>query len=268
MSRKLNDIRVVALLGNNSQHKNTLATLIKNGINVVGVCIVDEKRYGIPLKYILRIFEKRGFFTTLSCICARALYLFVNGKLDKKLEKKIFNNERNRIIISNSNFKKSFSYKFDDQKEFISKLKPDILIVHTKSWVSKRIRNIKGVKYIIGGHPGITQLYRGSQSSFWAIYNNDISNIGWTTFLLDEGVDTGPIIDQGFIKPKRQETYVSLSLRAMKSIAESQVNTIKSFAKNGTLNFKKNKKFKNKNSFCLPTLKEQILYWRKQKLVK
>ena len=52
-------------------------------------------------------------------------------------------------------------------------MKPDILIVHTKSWVDKNIREIESVKYVIGGHPGITQFYRGAHSSFWAIYNND-----------------------------------------------------------------------------------------------
>tara|TARA_Y100001978_G_C23340319_1_gene267140 strand:+ start:366 stop:503 length:138 start_codon:yes stop_codon:yes gene_type:complete len=44
MIRDLKDVKVVAILGNEVQHRNTLATLLKGGINVVGVCISQEKK--------------------------------------------------------------------------------------------------------------------------------------------------------------------------------------------------------------------------------
>lgn len=267
MSKELSSIRVVALLGNESQHRNTLATLIKNGINVVGVCIVENNSYGIPLSYILKSIKKRGFLITISRILARIIYLLFNSKLDKKLSKEIFNDEENQRIIENSNIKQSIARKFSFHRKFISQLNPDILIVHTKSWVNKDIREIKSVKYVIGGHPGITQFYRGAHSSFWAIYNNDFSNIGWTTFILNNGVDTGPIIDQGFFKPLEKETYVSLNLRGMKYIAESQVKSLKIFAENGVLKSKSHKILKN-TEYNLPTLRQQLRYWRIQKIVR
>ena len=129
--------------------------------------------------------------------------MIINSKLDKKLKKKIFNDEENKKIISLSNFKISTCNEFKSQKKFISDLKPEILIIHTKSWVDKSIREIESVKYAIGGHPGITPFYRGSHPSFWAIFYNDLKNIGWTTFLIDKDIDTGPVIEQGFLQPQK-----------------------------------------------------------------
>ena len=268
MYKKLQDVRVLALLGNDPQHRNTLVTLLKNDINVVGVSIVDDSQFGIPLIYIRKSIKRRGFFITFSRILARIVYLLFNRKLDRKLSSQIYDDEENKKIISHSNLNISVSGDFQSQINFISKLKPEILIVHTKSWVSKSIRDISSVKYTIGGHPGITQFYRGSHSSFWAIYNNDFSNIGWTTFLVDKGVDTGPVIDQGFFKPLEQETYMSLNLRAMKYIARSQVKAIQFFAKNGNLKYKKHDKINVNGEYNLPTLKEQIQYWKRQKRVR
>tara|TARA_Y100000766_G_C18739338_1_gene522760 strand:- start:39 stop:845 length:807 start_codon:yes stop_codon:yes gene_type:complete len=268
MYKELKDVRVVALLGNDPQHRNTLATLIRNEINVVGVCTVDETKCGIPLKYILKSIKKRGLFIIISQILARIIYLIFNRNLDKNLSKQIYKDEENNRVISNLNFKKSVASNFQYQRKFISQLEPEILIVHTKSWVSKSIREIDSVKYVIGGHPGITPLYRGSHSSFWAIYNDDFSNIGWTTFLLDQGVDTGPVIEQGYLKPHNHETYMSLNLRAMNYIAESQVKAIQIYAKNGILNSRKHETITKGSEYNLPTLRQQIRYWRRQKIVR
>jgi len=45
---------------------------------------------------------------------------------------------------------------------------------------------------IIMPHPGILPGYRGINCTGWAILNGD--DIGVTTFLIDEGIDTGPIL--------------------------------------------------------------------------
>ena len=84
--------RVVALLGNDSQHRNTLATLLRNEINVVGVCIANNKSIGIPLEYIIKSARKRGWFKIVSQIIARLIYLLRNWKRDKKLKSLITDN--------------------------------------------------------------------------------------------------------------------------------------------------------------------------------
>ena len=42
---------------------------------------------------------------------------------------------------------------------------------------------------------GILPEYRGMDCFAWAILNNDYDKIGLTTHFIDEGIDTGPIIE-------------------------------------------------------------------------
>jgi methionyl-tRNA formyltransferase len=47
---------------------------------------------------------------------------------------------------------------------------------------------------IIGCHPGILPEYRGMDCLEWAVLEGQRDKLGLTTFLIDEGVDTGPIL--------------------------------------------------------------------------
>ncbi|WP_299730923.1 formyltransferase family protein [uncultured Endozoicomonas sp.] len=266
--REIRDVRVVALLGNDSQHRNTLATLIKNDVNVVGVCIAESKKRGLPLDYIIRSFSRRGFLTTVSQMLARIVYLAVNQRLDRKLEAEIFNDKENCKIITDFSPLIVIDKSFSLQKEFISRLEPEILVVHTGSWVGRDVRGINTVKYVIGGHPGITPFYRGAHSPFWAIFNGDEMKVGWTCFLLDQGVDTGPVLEQGLLIPNHEETYFSLSWRGVKEIALSQVNAIRMFAVKGKINSTAHKFIPENSEYFVPTLSQQIRYWLKQSKVK
>lgn len=260
--------RVVALLGDDIQHRNTLATLIKHDINVVGVCITNNKSLGIPIKYIIKSARKRGWIKIISQIIARILYLIRNWQRDKKLKSRIFDDAKNKQIISQMNLPTVIDKSYSLQIEYISKLKPEILVVHTGSWVGKDVAEIESVKYVIGGHPGITPIYRGSNSAFWAIYNNDAKNIGWTCFIIDEGVDAGPVIEQGFIIPSDEETYMSLGWKGMLEIALSQVKAIKKYSTDGKIISYPHNSIPNNSEYFLPTLSEQIKYWILQKRVK
>ena len=260
--------RVIVLLGNGVQHRNTLATLINRKIKIVGVFIIENKKFGVPLSYIFKSFKRRGFIRTISQILARIVYLLVNKKLDDKLKNEIFNDFENIKIIKKAKINTFHTINYKNSLDSMKKLKPDLLIAHTGAWVGKRVREIESVKYVIGGHPGITPFYRGSHSPFWAIYNNDLKKIGWTSFILDSGVDTGPIIEQGVLKPNASETYMSLSWRGMVKIASSQADTIELFEKTGKVTSKTYKEIPQNSEYYLPTLKEQIIYWIKQNSVR
>ena len=42
---------------------------------------------------------------------------------------------------------------------------------------------------------GLLPQYRGMDCTYWCVLNQDYGNIGFTTDLMDAGVDTGPIVD-------------------------------------------------------------------------
>lgn len=53
---------------------------------------------------------------------------------------------------------------------------------------------------VINCHMGILPDYRGMDCTYWAILNKDINHVGYTTHLIDHGVDTGAIIKNYQIK--------------------------------------------------------------------
>lgn len=69
---------------------------------------------------------------------------------------------------------------------------------------------------IIMPHPGILPGYRGINCTGWAILNGD--DIGVTTFLIDKGIDTGPVLlreklDEGKITSRENLAESLLGLR-------------------------------------------------------
>jgi folate-dependent phosphoribosylglycinamide formyltransferase PurN len=52
---------------------------------------------------------------------------------------------------------------------------------------------------IINCHMGILPFYRGMDCTYWAMLEKEFDKIGFTTHLMDEGVDTGAIIKRYFV---------------------------------------------------------------------
>lgn len=263
-------VRVVALLGRDLQHRNTLATLVDSGVNVVGACFANDKKGGIPLKYIRASVKKRGLSKVISQVAARLIYLVRNRRLDAQLKSSIFDKDWCDQVLAGSIVKtlETDSYGSDEAMRFIESLAPDIIVVHTASWVPKKVRTLSTVKYVIGGHPGITPFYRGSHSPFWAIINNDLERIGWTVFLLDSGVDTGAVIDQGFLVPNETETFMSLSWRGMVEIARAQSLAVKEYESTGKIVAVAHESIPENTEYFNPTVREQLMYWSMQKAVR
>ncbi|GGE33282.1 hypothetical protein GCM10011360_21410 [Primorskyibacter flagellatus] len=255
--------RVVALLGHDIQHRGTLATLVESGVDVVGVCFSDERTGGLPIRYIRRSIFKRGTFKVLSQIVARMVYKLRNRKRDAKLKAEIFERHRIESVLSDASFEEMHCIGFGAPEvlDFVAGLSPDILVVHTGSWVPKTMREIESVKYVVGGHPGLTPHYRGAHSPFWAIYNGHPEEIGWTAFLVDSGVDTGPVVAQGRIRPEPGDTYMALSWRGMTCIAKAQAEAIRVFEETGRIQSVPHGRIPANSEYLVPTLGEQLAFW-------
>ena len=87
-------------------------------------------------------------------------------------------------------------------------LQPDIVIVNGTRIISKKILQSTNAIFV-NMHVGITPAYRGSHGGYWALHNNDVENFGTTIHLVDAGVDTGAVIRQIFIKPDKQDNFVT-----------------------------------------------------------
>jgi folate-dependent phosphoribosylglycinamide formyltransferase PurN len=61
-------------------------------------------------------------------------------------------------------------------------------------------------------HAGITPLYRGVHGAYWALVQRDREHCGVTLHLVDEGIDTGPIVGQTLIDPTARDNFATYPL--------------------------------------------------------
>lgn len=259
--------RIIVLTGSSLPNLNTLATLIDGDVNVVGAVVANQKKHGINTKFLKSAIKKQGFFKVLFQVFQQVIYKVLNSRKDEKILRRLFDKERIYSVIKQ--FDKDIlyenSYDSEESLHWIKSKKPDLIVIHTPYWVPKKVRNIVDGK-VIGGHPGITQYYRGVHSPFWAIYNNDINNLGYSIFWVDSGVDSGDIIYQGKIEPNKGDSYVTLSWRGMKLIAENILSILSNINDTSDIISVANESLTEETIFYHPTLYQYIKYRLKQKI--
>jgi len=220
--------RVVILCGPHTTHRNTCAILIGAGLNVVGICIADQRKAGLPLPYLLKSVRQKGFLPTLSRASARVAYRLMDLGRDRAAMARIFDVPAIEATLFNWNgpIHKTESFSAPETIEWLKAIDSDIFVVHTSYWVGKKVRNLPRTGIVLGGHPGITPYYRGSHSAFWAIYFGKQQDVGCTAFLLSDGVDTGDIVAQDRIPIADGDSFITLSWKGMKRTAELQAEAI------------------------------------------
>lgn len=93
----------------------------------------------------------------------------------------------------------------------IKKYNPELIIVNGTRIISKKVLQSTSVKFL-NIHAGITPKYRNVHGAYWAVVNNDLENCGVTVHLLDQGIDTGPIIYQQKISITPKDNFVTYPL--------------------------------------------------------
>lgn len=121
------------------------------------------------------------------------------------------------------------------ESEFVEKLKkldPDVIVVVAFGQIlSKEILEIP--KYgCINGHASLLPMYRGSGPIQWVVINGE-KETGITTMRMDEGVDTGDMIEKVVVPIDSKETGGSLFDKLKEVSAQLMVSTLKKI-ENGT----------------------------------
>lgn len=259
--------RVVILTAGEIWHRNTCATLIAAGVNVVGICIADQQTAGLPLKYVLKSFGRRGFLTTTGQILGRIYYRLLNRSADRAAQRAIYDDKwiDETLRAYTGPIHRTGSYSAPETLEWLKSLEPDVLVVHTGYWVGKKVRELPTKGVVIGGHPGITPEYRGSHSAFWAIHNGKPEDVGCSVFWLDEGVDTGDVIAQERISIAPDDSYFTLGWKGMKRIAELQAKTVLDFDRGIPIPRHKHASIPPGSEYPVPTLLDYLRYRRRQR---
>jgi len=80
--------------------------------------------------------------------------------------------------------------------QLIEKANPDLILVFGASLLEDQIIGIPSIASL-NIHTGITQLFRGVDSAFWAIHDAKPEGIGATVHKIDSSIDAGGILLQG-----------------------------------------------------------------------
>jgi folate-dependent phosphoribosylglycinamide formyltransferase PurN len=161
----------------------------------------------------------------------------------------------NKYGLNNSDFSSSKTCRVSSVNDeaslkAISLFQPDIIVVNGSRIISKKI--LQSTKALfVNMHVGITPYYRGSHGGYWALRNNDAANFGTTIHLIDAGIDTGAVIKQVFIKPDKQDNFVTyqvlqaaIGIDALKEVLTNMI----------TGNYETTKHTEKGNLYFQPTL--------------
>jgi hypothetical protein len=83
----------------------------------------------------------------------------------------------------------------DEARGVIERLRPAVVVVTGTRIIGKRTLEATDAPFV-NLHAGITPLYRGVNGAYWAVAEGRPELAGTTIHFIDEGIDTGTIIEQ------------------------------------------------------------------------
>lgn len=261
--------RIVIVVGPQLWHKNTCATLIRAGLDIVGICYCDQRTFHLPLRTVWRSLKKDSVWKTMGRIAGRVYYNLLNGKKDRFIAERLFDQGEIEQVLSSwrGPVHTTDDYSRPDTIDWLDAMKADFFVVHTPAWVGKKVRQLPA-KGILGGHPGLTPAYRGSHSTFWAIYHSQPENVGASVFWLDAGVDTGDLIVQEHIPIEHGDSFITLGWKGMIRIAELQAQVLDAFDHGIDIPRHSHREIPPNSLYPVPTLCDYLRYRHRQKDVR
>ncbi|MGE3277310.1 MAG: formyl transferase [Vicinamibacterales bacterium] len=220
--------RVVILCDGGVMHRNTCATIIRSGANVVALCVSGQRTRRARLAYVWRRVRRKGATYVASQVAARLLHDVVHAGHDARMLGSLVDVAANEATIRDwpGEVIRVGDFSSPDVEARIAALDPDVLVVHSGAIIPAGILRLPRTRLTIGGHPGLTPRYRGSHSAFWALAAGRPHDVGCTVFLLDEGIDTGGIVAQARIPVTPDDSFMTLGWKGMAIEAEIQARLI------------------------------------------
>lgn len=143
-------------------------------------------------------------------------FFFLGRQVVRKIKKKISKRKCVSIFCEQKKiyYCKVAKHSSEETINIINDHKIDLLLLAGSSWLIKpNLINVPKLK-LINIHNALLPKHRGLDSYFYSILNND--PLGLTAHLIDEGVDTGPIIRFEEHKPRWFENSLEFYNRLFK----------------------------------------------------
>lgn len=93
----------------------------------------------------------------------------------------------------------------------LKELRPSVVVVSGARILSKELLDAVPAPFL-NVHAGITPLYRGVHGGYWALARGDPGHCGVTVHIVDDRIDTGPVVFQELIHPTERDNFVTYPL--------------------------------------------------------
>jgi folate-dependent phosphoribosylglycinamide formyltransferase PurN len=261
---------VVALCSDGPLERNTCATLVRAGVKLVGIVWCTRPGVRARLRFLWRWAGRHGVFHTLGQILGRLYDRAWNGRRDRRVLARLVDETADRATLAGAGLSSihTDSYSRPDTLAAVARLDPDIFVVHTKYIVGAKVRALAPVA-VIGGHPGITPWYRGMDPAFWALLHGRADMVGFSVFLLDDGIDTGPVLFQDRVPVSPgEDSHSTLEWKGMQRQSALQAEAILRLDAGECVPLSRIDHVPDDSYFTLPTLGDLLRYQLRQRLVR
>ncbi len=160
--------------------------------------VIIEKRFSVN-KFIKRRIKKYGYWT----VFGQLLFQVFGFRVLRYFSRSRINHIKDSFGLCDDSIVAENLYNIESVNSeeclrILNKINPDIIVVNGTRIISNKI--LRGINStIINMHTGITPKYRGIFCGYWALVNKDDYNFGVTVHLIDKGIDTGGILNQGHV---------------------------------------------------------------------
>jgi methionyl-tRNA formyltransferase len=114
------------------------------------------------------------------------------------------------------------------------RLKPDVIAVFGTGLISGPL--LAGARLgIINLHGGLSPHYRGSDCTFWALFNGEPDQVGCTLHFIDSGIDTGNLIAHICPEVTGSDDELTLFWRGVRDSAEIYAQCLERLGRGETL---------------------------------
>jgi folate-dependent phosphoribosylglycinamide formyltransferase PurN len=257
--------RVVALCSDGPLERNTCATLVRAGVNLVGVVWCSRPGVAARARFLWRWAGRHGALHTAGQILGRFYDRARNARHDARALARLVDEGADRTTLAGVTAVHTDSYSRPDTLAALTRLDPDVFVVHTKYIVGAKVRALAPVA-VIGGHPGITPWYRGMDSTFWALLHGRPEMVGYSVFLVDDGIDTGPVLYQGRVEVvPGEDSHSTLEWKGMQRQSALQADAILRLDAGECVPVRRIDAVPQDSYFTLPTLTDFLRYRRRQR---
>lgn len=93
-------------------------------------------------------------------------------------------------------------------REILTNVQPKAVVVSGTRIIGKKTLECVAATFI-NIHAGITPLYRGVHGAYWALAEEKRDLVGTTIHLVDQGIDTGNVIEQAFFEVTEKDNFTT-----------------------------------------------------------